>query len=76
MLRKVGIHAITRALVVGSCLMASGMCALHFSHPGKSMDSPITVSDSSEPDWDLTAPDSDPDWTPSTIRATLYPIFL
>ncbi len=40
------------------------------------MDS-ISVSDSSEPDWDLAAPDSDDaDWISSTIHTKLYPIFL
>ena len=40
------------------------------------MDS-ISVSDSSEPDWDLVAPDSnDADQIPSTIHTKLYPIFL
>lgn len=39
--------------------------------------SSISVSDSSEPNWDLVASDSeDTDWPPSTIRTKLYPIFL
>lgn len=36
----------------------------------------MAASDSSEPNWELIVSDSDPDWTPSTICAALYPIFL
>jgi hypothetical protein len=39
--------------------------------------STISVSDSSEPNWDLVASDSeDTNWPPSTICTKLYPIFL
>jgi len=40
------------------------------------MDSPIIVSDCSEPDWNLVAHNSKIEWVPSTICAMLYLIFI